>query len=43
LPIFEKIDKAAGTGVSRYLEKQVAATKGKTGATGVAKYLRDRG
>jgi len=39
----KNLDKTAGTGVSRYLEKQVAATKGKTGATGVEKYLRDRG
>lgn len=35
--------KADGTGVARYLEKQVVATKEKTGSTGVAKYLRDRG
>jgi hypothetical protein len=35
--------KSAGTGVSRYLDKQVVTTKGKTGSTGVAKYLRDRG
>ena len=39
----KNLDKSAGTGVSRYLDKQVAATKGKTGATGVEKYLRDRG
>jgi hypothetical protein len=35
--------KAEGTGVAKYLEKQVVATKEKTGSTGVAKYLRDRG
>lgn len=35
--------KADGTGVARYLEKQVVATEEKTGSTGVAKYLRDRG
>lgn len=39
----KNLDKSAGTGVSRYLDKQVAATKGKTGSTGVEKYLRDRG
>jgi len=39
----KNLDQSAGTGVSRYLDKQVVATKEKAGSTGVAKYLRDRG
>ena len=39
----QSIEKASGTGVSRYLDKKVGAAKEKAESTGVAKYLRDRG